>query len=67
MINFIFLCGALVLFILSFILIEKDLLLKNKLQNQASKGKLTKFSGYGLGFSLLALILMIFVSFSYVY
>ena len=67
MINFIFLCGTLILFILSFILLLKDLLLKNKLQTQATEGIITKYSGYSLGFSLLALILMIFVSFSYVY
>lgn len=66
MINFIFLCGTLILFILSFILLVKDLLLKNKLQSQASEGRLTKNSGYSLGFSLLALMLMVFVSFSYI-
>jgi len=66
MINFIFLCGTLILFILSFILLVKDLLLKNKLQSQASEGRLTKHSGYSLGFSLVALILMVFVSFSYI-
>jgi hypothetical protein len=66
MINFIFLCGTLTLFILSFVLLAKDLLLKNKLQSRPSEGKLTKFSGYGLGFSLLSLILMVFVSFSYI-
>ena len=66
MIDFIFLCVTLVFFILSFILLVKDLLLKNKLQNQAFEGKLTKYSGYSLGFSLLALILMVFVSFGYI-
>jgi len=66
MISFIFLCGSLILFILSFTLLVKDLLLKNKLQNQASEGKITKYSGYSLGFSLLALILMVFVSFGYI-
>lgn len=67
MINFIFLCGTLILLIFSFILLVKDLLLKNKLQNRASEATITKDSGYSLGFSLLALILMVFVSFSYVY
>lgn len=64
MINFIFICGTLILFILSFVLLVKDLLSKNKLQD--SKGKLTKYSGYSLGSSLVALILMVFASFSYV-
>ncbi len=67
MIDFIFLVGALVLFLISFILLIKDLLLKNSLQNQSSEGKLTKHSGYSLGFSLIALILMVFVSFGYIY
>ena len=67
MINFIFICGTLILLILSFILLVKDLLLKNKLQTQASEATITKNSGYSLGSSLLALILMVFVSFSYVY
>lgn len=67
MIDFILLIGALVLFIISFVLLMRDLLLKNSLQNQSSEGKLTKYSGYSLGSSLLALMLMIFVSFGYIY
>jgi hypothetical protein len=67
MIDFILLIGALALFIISFALLIKDFLLKNNLQNQSSEGKLTKYSGYSLGASLLALILMVFVSFGYIY
>jgi hypothetical protein len=67
MIDFILLIGALVLFIISFVLLMRDLLSKNRLQNQSSEGKLTKYSGYSIGASLLALILMVFVSFGYIY
>ena len=67
MIDFILLIGALALFVISFALLIKDFLLKNSLQNQGSEGKLTKYSGYSLGASLLALILMVFVSFGYIY
>jgi hypothetical protein len=67
MIDFILLVGSLVLFVISFALLVKDLLLKNSLQNQSSEGKLSKYSGYSLGSSLLALILMVFVSFGYIY
>ncbi len=67
MFNFILIVGAYVLFLFSFILLVKDILTKNKLQDHNLEAKLTKSSGYSFGFSLLALILMVFVSFSYVY
>ena len=67
MIDFILLIGALVLFIISFVLLMRDLLSKNRLQNQSSEGNLTKYSGYSLGASILALMLMVFVSFGYIY
>ena len=67
MIDFILIIGALVLFIISFILLVRDFLSKNRLQNQSSEGKLTKYSGYSLGASILALMLMVFVSFGYIY
>ena len=66
MFNFILIVGAFVLFLFSFILLAKDFLTKYKLQNNNPEAKLTKLSGYSFGFSLLALILMVFVSFSYV-
>jgi len=66
MFNFILLIGATILFFLGFILLMKDLMIKYKLRDQNSAGKITKETSYSLGFSLLALILMVFVSFSYI-
>jgi hypothetical protein len=66
MFNFILLIGTTILFFIGFILLMKDLRIKYKLRDQNLVGKITKETSYSLGFSLLALILMVFVSFSYI-
>lgn len=65
MFNFILLIGAFGLFMSSFILLLIDLLSTKKDQNRNSKRKFTKKSAYSVALALIALILLVFVSFSY--